>query len=128
MPANGYLSVSLHAGTDRPALVGQIHAGDKYAMIGLDLALGTDHRHVASKSTKRKALELDCRLLTPLQQDGIIFRNGYVHGDVRSLHDLGKSIALGQAAAYGILHMRRSDDPCQGSPNDGAVQTFLSAG
>src|SRR5271170_2145072 len=124
MPADGYLAVSLHAGTDRSVCVGNIHAGHKDTLLGFHLALWTHDRHIASKSAQREAFEFDGCGLTAPEQRGIIFGNSDVHDDRRTFNNLRKSVAMHEAAANGVLYLRCGHDPVERGTYGGAIQSF----
>src|ERR1700691_1716496 len=127
MPAHGHLALSLHAGTDRPVWVGHIHARNKDPLLGLHLALRTDDGCVPSENAQRKAFELDGGMLTATEQRGVILGNGNVNRDMRSVNNLGESIAVHEAAAHGVLNLSCGHDPIKRSPYDGAVLSFAGA-
>jgi hypothetical protein len=49
----------LHPGADRAVRIGDLHPGDKDALIGLDLALRTDDGYFTPESLQWEALKFD---------------------------------------------------------------------
>src|SRR5262249_34416566 len=127
MPTYGYLPVPLHARTDHPVQVGHIDAGNKDPLLRLDLALRTDDNDITSESAQGKAFQFDGRALASPNQSGNILRNGNVDYDLRSLHNLRKSISVDEAPTDEVLHERCGHHSIKRSSNCHPIQPLAGA-